>query len=44
MTYTYHIHTFSYIPEINDYLERKDYLVYGNLQFLDHNYSLDDTS
>ena len=35
---------FSYIPEINDYLERKDYLIYGNLQYLDHNYSLDDSS
>ena len=35
---------FSFIPEINDYLERKDYLVYGNLQYLDLNYSLDDTS
>ena len=35
---------FSYIPEINDCLERKDYLVYWNRQFLDHNYSLDDTS
>ena len=35
---------FSYIPEINDYLERKDYLVYGNLQILDHNYSSDDSS
>ena len=35
---------FSYIREINDYLERKDYLVYGNLQILDHNYSHDDTS
>ena len=35
---------FSFTPEINDYLERKDYLVYGNLQFLEHNYSLVDTS
>ena len=33
---------FSYIPEINDYLERIDYLVYGNL--LAHNYLLDDSS
>ena len=35
---------FSYIPEINYYLERKDYLDYRNLQYLDHNYSLDDSS
>ena len=35
---------FSYIPEINAYLERRDYLVYGNLQYLDHNYSVDDSS
>ena len=35
---------FSYIPEINDYLERKDYLVYNNLQYLDHYYSLDSSS
>ena len=35
---------FSYIAEINDYLERKDYLIYVNLQYLDHNYSLDDSS
>ena len=35
---------FSYIPEINDYLERKDYLIYGNLQILDHNYSTEDSS
>ena len=34
---------FSFIPQINDYLERKDYLVYENVQFLDHNYSLDDS-
>ena len=34
---------FCYIPEINDYLEKKDYLIYGNFQFLDHNYSLDDS-
>ena len=39
-----HLLNFSYIPEINDYLERKDYLIYGNLQLLDHNYSLDDSS
>ena len=35
---------FSFTPEINDYLERKDYLLYGNLHYLDHNYSLDDSS
>ena len=35
---------FSSIPEINDYLERKDYLIYGNLQILDHNYSTEDSS
>ena len=35
---------FSYIPEINDYLERKDSFVYGNLQILDRNYSSDDSS
>ena len=35
---------FCYIPEINDYLERKHYLDYGNLQYLDHNYSMDDSS
>ena len=35
---------FSFSPEINDYLERKDYLIYGNLLYLDHNYSMDDSS
>ena len=35
---------FSFIPEINDYLERKDYLIYGNLQYLEHNYSVNDSS
>ena len=35
---------FSYIQEKNDYLERTDYLVYGNLQILDRNYSSDDSS
>ena len=35
---------FSFTPEINDYLERKDYLVYGNLQYLDLNYSTNDSS
>ena len=35
---------FSYIPDINDYLERKDYLIYGNLHYIDHNYSTDDSS
>ena len=34
---------FSFIPQINGYIERKDYLNYGNLQFLDHNYSLDES-
>ena len=33
---------FSYTPEINNYLERQDYLI--DLQYLDHNYSLDDSS
>ena len=35
---------FSFTQEINDYLERKDYLLYGNLQFLDHTYSMDESS
>lgn len=36
--------SFSQTREVNDYLERKDYLVYGNLVFLDTNYSTDSTS
>ena len=35
---------YSFTPEINDYLERKDYLVNGNLQYLDLNYSTNDSS
>ena len=35
---------FSYTREINVYLERKDYLVYGNLHYIDHNYSSDNSS
>ena len=35
---------FSDILEKNDYMEGKDYLIYGNLQYLDRNYSLNDSS
>lgn len=36
--------TFSQTREINDYLEKKDYLVYGNSVNLVANYSTDSTS
>lgn len=40
----YDLIKFSFLKEINNYQERKDYLVYGNLQILDINYSLADSS